>query len=264
MSAITAMLRRDLLIWLSYRTAVLAQVGSIFTILVLIYFVSHFMGSDPSRFGGQAADYFSFLLAGYVFGEVFSQTFLGFQESLRESQVNGTLEPLLLSRIRISTLILGSSVFRVALTLVRCTVYVGVAVVVFGYWHHANVPGVLLVLIVASVPCALYGVLAAAFVLKIKRGEPAVAAFIGANWILGGVLFPTTLLPTWVQPLAMALPFTEGLAGVRQALQGASLGTLVMPLMVLAGTCLVVGPLALMGFRLALRQAKLEGSLVQY
>jgi ABC-2 type transport system permease protein len=263
-SAIVALVRRDLLIWASYRMTVVAQAMSIVVVLTVVYFIGHGMSSNPARYGGQATDYFSFVLAGLTFGDILLQSFLGLQESLRDAQLSGTLEPLLLTRIRISSLVVGSSLFRIGMALLRGLVYVGLSVFVFGYWHQANPSAALLVLIAGGLACALYGVLAAAFVLTVKRGEAAVTAFIGANGILGGALFPTSLLPAWVQPLVAALPFTHALAGIRLALQGAGFDAVGPHLIVLTATCVALAPLAAIAFNLSLRRARQEGSLVHY
>jgi ABC-2 type transport system permease protein len=87
---------------------------------------------------------------------------------------------------------------------------------------------------------------------------------MAANGVLGGAFFPTSLLPAWIQPLVAALPFTHSLAGIRLGLQGAGLDAVSGHLLVLAATSLALAPVAVVAFALSVRQARREGSLVQY
>src|SRR5437667_208499 len=82
------------------------------------------------------------------------------------------------------------------------------AVVVLGYWQHANVLTALLVFIPACLTFALLGVLSAAFVLMLKQGDPILAGYSIASGFFGTTLFPSQVLPAWIRPLAALFPLT--------------------------------------------------------
>jgi ABC-2 type transport system permease protein len=233
-------------------------------LLTIIYFVGHAFQSDPSRFGGQATDFFSFVLAGLCFMGVFDSAFRSFQAGVRDAQVNGTLEALLLTPVGIWRLLLGTCLLPLAVTSVRCIVAIALGVGVFGYWHHADPLAALAVLVPTVTTCALAGALAAALTLTIKQGDPVGPIFLGLNAVLGGVVFPITLLPAWVQPLSQLLPYSHGLSGIRLALQGQGFGAVGGDSLLLWASSLVLLPVAVVALDMAIRRAKKEGSLVHY
>lgn len=83
--------------------------------------------------------------------------------------------------------------------------------------------------------------------------------------LLSGVFYPVSVLPEWVQNFSALLPLTYALDAARLAvLQGYSVHELRLDILVLLGFCAVLLPLALLSFKLAVKRAKIEGSLVQY
>jgi len=110
-----------------------------------------------------------------------------------------------------------------------------------------------------------FGVISACFVLLFKKGDPLSWVLLGASGVLGGVLYPVSALPSWLEKLAQLLPLTHSLEGVRRALlAGEGLGELrreAFFLLLFAGVGL---PLALVAFRWSVRRAKMTGTLSQY
>ena len=83
--------------------------------------------------------------------------------------------------------------------------------------------------------------------------------------MLAGVYYPISVLPDWLEPLSRALPLTYALDAMRLTmLQGSSLYEVRSDIVALAAFTVVLTPVALFVFRLALRRAKMEGSLIQY
>ncbi|MBO0887932.1 ABC transporter permease [Candidatus Bathyarchaeota archaeon] len=80
----------------------------------------------------------------------------------------------------------------------------------------------------------------------------------GIFFLLGGVLFPVTLLPTWVQPISNALPITYFLSAVRESF-GLSAGNYSYYILWLAFTTLITLTVGVIVFRLAERRAKRLG-----
>jgi ABC-2 type transport system permease protein len=98
-----------------------------------------------------------------------------------------------------------------------------------------------------------------------KQGNPMNMVLNTASNLLGGVYYPITVLPSWLQPLSYLLPTTYSLRAMRLAvLQGYSLRALAPDLLILTLFPVVLFPLGLAAFQLALRKAKLDGSLTQF
>jgi ABC-2 type transport system permease protein len=89
--------------------------------------------------------------------------------------------------------------------------------------------------------------------------------FNATSSILGGVYYPVTILPGWMQFFASLIPVTYALRAMRLALlQGAPLRELFSDILVLVIFSLVLLPASLLAFRYAVRRAKADGSLSHF
>ena len=101
--------------------------------------------------------------------------------------------------------------------------------------------------------------------MAFKRGNPINWLFTSASLLLGGVYYPVSVLPDWLQQVSAFLPMTHALEGIRLAmLQGHNLQMLSTSVLGLGLFTIIVLPLSLVMFQFAVRQAKIHGSLTQY
>ena len=267
MSVAIAFLRRDLSQALSYRLSFLMQLGGIIFSVAIFYFLSLLFGTAVSPqlevYGG---DYFSFVLIGLAFSGFLGLSLSNFAASIREGQMMGTLEIMLLSPTRLSAILLSSSLWAYLLTTLRVVVYLLVGSLVFGAGlGHANIISALLVMLLSIASFSGIGIMSAALVLMIKKGDPVAWLLGGASSLLAGVYYPISVLPDWLEPLSHILPLTYALDAMRLAvLQGYSLYELRFDILILLGFTVILTPLAFLIFRRALKRAKMEGSLIQY
>ncbi|MDQ6879985.1 MAG: ABC transporter permease [Candidatus Dormibacteraeota bacterium] len=264
MRVLRAFLRRDWLIWSSYRFAFFWNILGVLTLVTLTYFIGSAVHADPTKFKGQATTFVSFILAGLAFSDAFTTALAVFPQSLRDAQLSGTLEPLLLTPIRVGHLLLASSLFRFAQSLVRLAMYALVGVIALGYWRHASILAALFVFVPACLAFGLLGTLSAAFVLVLKQGDPIITGYAIVGGLFGGALFPIAVLPAWVRPATSIFPLTYALSGVRMTLEGAPLTAVLPELAALWAWVLVLLPISLIAFNFALNHAKRSGTLVQY
>jgi ABC-2 type transport system permease protein len=83
--------------------------------------------------------------------------------------------------------------------------------------------------------------------------------------LLGGVLYPISVLPRPLELLARALPMSYGLDGVRKALVAdPDWGAIGVDAVVLAVFAAALIPLALQGFEWAVTRARKQGTLSHY
>src|SRR5690349_22145003 len=100
------------------------------------------------------------------------------------------------------------------------------------------------------------GILSASYLLIFKRGNPAKWLFLGISSVAGGMLFPVSVLPGWLQPVAHLNPVTYGLEAMRSALLGgAGVAALGRPLGILLLFAVVLLPLSMAAFAWSLRRA---------
>ncbi len=101
--------------------------------------------------------------------------------------------------------------------------------------------------------------------MVLKQGDPINWAFSALSGLLGGVFYPITVLPQWLQMFSYILPITYSLNAMRLALlQGYSLEALAPDIIALMLFSVVMLPFSIMAFRYAVRRAKVDGSLTQY
>jgi len=267
MSVATAFMKRDISLSLSYRLSFALQLFGIFFSVASFYFVSRLFGAalvpQLAQYGG---DYFSFVLIGLAFTGYLGLSLSNFSSSIREGQTTGTLEIMLLSPTRLSVILLSSSVWSYVMATVNVIIYLVVGALVFGFnVSQANLLTAFVVLVLSIASFSGIGILSAAMVLIVKRGDPIAWLFGGASSLLAGVFYPISVLPDWLAPFSRILPLTYALDGMRLAmLKGYSLYQVRLDVLVLLGFTLVLTPISFLVFRIALRRAKKEGSLIQY
>lgn len=262
MNALAAFLRRDYLIWRSYRIAAFTQFAGVAGMLLISYYIGRALGT--SHVQGLRTDYIAYFLVGIAFTDLLIACLRASQVSLREAQLSGTLETMLLTPAPIWQLMAGSSVFRLLNALSRLVMVVVAAVVIFGYWRGANVLSSALVLLPAVAVFMGLGLLASAAVIVFKQAEPLVAGYVALSFLCAGTVFPARLLPVWTQPLVGLLPLTHALSGMRTALDGGSPAAVAPEAAFLSVSAIVVVPVAAFVLGAALRYARKEGSLAQY
>lgn len=262
-SVITAYLKRDWLVWSSYRFAAVFQLAAVAGVIIGIAFAGDLIVKKSSIFEG-SKDYASFALAGLAFTDALFSGLTGPSSAVRAAQTSGTLEPVFLTPVRPWQFVVGSSAFQVALAFVRTGLFVIAAVLFLGYWHNADVVAAFLIFVPAFLTFVGLGLLASAFTVVVKQGEPVVAGYLAVSGLLGGTLFPVRLLPPWMQSIAQFLPLTHALQGLRLALAGHGVLAVSSSLGALVVLAVLLVPLGLLAVTKATQRARREGSLVVY
>jgi len=262
-----AFIYKDFVSASSYRFSFVSQWFGIFFAALTFFFLSKLFGRAVipyvEPYGG---DYFSFVIIGIAFASYLQVSLSGFSRCIREAQVLGTLECLLVTQTEIPTIIISSSLYSFLLTSVRVLVYLLFGVLLFGLKiGGGNFGGALVILLLTIVAFSGLGIISASFVMVFKRGDPLTWLFSNASWLLGGVFYPVNVLPEWLQKVSFLLPITHSLEGMRMALlNGYTLKALLPNIIPLLAFIMVVLPMSLLAFNYAVRRAKIEGSLIQY
>lgn len=262
-----AFLHKDFLSNASYKFAFIGQFFNIAVISLTFFFLAQLFDLSDSpqleRYGG---DYFSFVLIGVAVGSYLDVAMRSFSRSIRDAQMLGTLEALLVTQTEIPTLILSASAYSFLVTSLRVLVFFLFGVVALGLQvEAANYPGALLVLALTIVSFSSIGIISASFIMVFKRGDPFSWFFTNASWLLGGVYFPISVLPDWLQKASHLLPITYSLEGMRLALlQGRTSWDLMPTVLPLTIFGLVMVPISLWIFQRAVIRAKADGTLTQY
>jgi ABC-2 type transport system permease protein len=182
---------------------------------------------------------------------------------LEEARGTGTLEHLLITQTSLPVFVAGSAIYPFVATTLRIVIYVAWAAALFGFpLHAANWLTVFAVLLVTLLAFSGLGILSASYLLLFKRGNPAKWFFLGISSVAGGMLFPVSILPDWLQFVARLNPVTHALEAMRASLLGgATIAALWRPLGVLLLFAAVLLPLSMSIFAWSLRRTKITGTL---
>lgn len=273
-----AFIRRDLMIESSYRSAFILQFGGVFVSVGIWYFLSGMIrGLAPGIEGKDGVgglpgvDYFAFVLVGIAFYHYLTVALTSFASRVRNEQLTGTLEAMLVTPTRTPLVILLSSLWDFVFTSFRVVIYLAVGVLIAwlaGNPIHLHLSGFLpfaLILTLTILAFCGIGIIVASVVIYMKRGEPINALVTSASALLGGVFYPVETLPEWLMSASALLPITYALRGIRRALlTGAGFGELMTEIQVLALFVAALLPIGLLAFRWSLRAARRAGTLVHY
>jgi ABC-2 type transport system permease protein len=256
--------RRDVYIAKSYRSPFIMEIIQALFGTAMFYYVARFVDSPELRqMLPQSGCYFAFALVGFVFLDYLNAALDTFDRSLEEARDTGTLEHLLVTQTSLPAILAGSALYPFAVTTLRIAVYLAWGALLFGFpLRSANWPAVFLVLIVSLLAFSGLGILSASYLLLFKRGNPAKWLLLGVSSVAGGMLFPVSILPDWLQFLARLNPVTYALDSIRAALLGSvRLTEVIRPIGVLLLFALILLPLSMAAFAAALRRTKSTGTL---
>ena len=264
---IAVFFRRDLAIARSYRAAFVLELFEALFGVAAFHYLSRFVQSpELTRTLPQGGSYFTFALVGFAFFDYMNVALDTFDNSIQEARQNGTLETLLVTQTSLPVILAGSAVYPFALLSLRTAVYLSWAIALFDFpVRHANWVGVVLMLAASVLAFAGLGVLSASYLLIFKRGNPAKWLVLGVSALVGGMMYPVSVLPDWLQRVARLVPVTYSLEGMRAALLGgASCAALWPSLRALLIFAVILLPLSFAVFSWALRRTKITGTLPHF
>jgi ABC-2 type transport system permease protein len=261
-----AFFRRDRIIETSYKAGFILRLGSAIVTVAVFFFISHAFGaaavSQIQKYGG---DYFAFVLVGVALTEFLGQSVGGLGGSLRESQTTGTLELMLLSPSRLPVLMTSASLWLQASATIGAATYLVAGALLGADFSHADVLATVAALLLTMIGFTGMGLLAGAVVILVKRGNPVGWLLRGASVVLGGVFYPTEVLPVGLQALGTLLPMTHALTILRGSiLLGRGIGEMIPSFVALLVLSIGYFVLGLLACAAAIRYARTDGSLAQY
>jgi ABC-2 type transport system permease protein len=258
----TAVVRRDLLIALSYRFRFVSGILTAFFSLTLFYYVSRLVRVE--QFSSPDA-YYGFVVAGLVILQVLQSLVVTPPVSVRTELVAGTFERLATSPYGPVQAVAASVLFPFAYALAMSAVMLAFAAVVFDLpvqWDSA--PLALPVFVLAGLAFAPFGLLLMAGVLLWKQAT-GTAWVMAAITLIAGFYFPVALLPDWIEWASEVQPFTPAVDLLRHLLIGIPLqGTAWEDVAKLAGFAAVLVPLSAAVLARAVRVSRRRGTLLEY
>ena len=262
-----AFARRDMIVAWSYRFAFFSDALSLVLQAFLFYFVGLLVDdSKLPEYGGSQVSYMEFVAVGIALA-AFVQIGLGrISAAMRQEQMIGTLEAILLTPTSPATIQLGSVVYDLIYVPLRTAIYL--VAIAIGFGLHFNLDGLVpaLIVLVAFVPFVWgLGLISAAGTITFRAGSAGVGFAVAIMTLASGAYFPLDLLPGWLSTLAVLNPMAVAIEGMREPLLGtASWSQTVDAVLILVPLALVSLLAGIFAFRQALRRERRLGTLGLY
>lgn len=263
LAATWAIFRRDLDVFLSYRTRFVTTLLSSLFSLTLFFYLAKLVKVEAFATPGE---YYAFAVVGLIILNVLNSTLAGPPGIVRQELVAGTFERLALSPFGPVGAMLSMLVFPLCFALAIATCTLAMAAVLFGLdvaWSTAWLAIPLGVLgAVAFMPFGI-ALLAAVLVAKQAAG--------GATWIIAGIslisglYFPVSVLPDGIRWMSEVQPFTPATDLLRHVLVDTALReSAALSLVKLVGFTAVLLPASVWLVGKALAVGRRRGTLTEY
>jgi ABC-2 type transport system permease protein len=268
-SKLPAFFRRDLLVTWSYKLQFFTDWINLIGQVVVFYFLSGLVNeSAMPSYGGTQASYLQFVTIGIAVTSFLQVSLARVTAAIRNEQLQGTLETLLLTPTAPATFQIGSVMYEIAYVPVRVVLFLGFAAVIFGvHYTVSGLPEAVVVLMVFVPFVWGLGVISAAATLTYRRGTSFVGAGASALTVTSGAYFPVTEFSKFpfLKSIAVLNPITYALFAIRNALLGgAGWGPTLKAVAILLPVAVVTLGAGVWAFRAALRREQRRGTLGLY
>lgn len=226
-----------------------------------------FIGEGSEAFSGAGIDtarYTTYLLVGALLWSYLSMLFDVLSETVSWERWEGTIEYTFMSPTSRATHLLGMGFYAILYGIVQVVIMLGVVSLLFDLeLSEANYWAALLMLAVCSVSLIGFGIMAAVLpLLSPEKGQQVSYIISSLLLLVSGVYYDVSVLPGWMQAVAVFSPVTYALEGSRAALlDGATVAELWPYLWPLAIMGAVFVPAGILVFGAGERYAKRTGKL---
>src|SRR5947207_5770622 len=166
---IYAFLVRDFRLFVSYRMQFFLRVLSILIVVTTLFFISKiFTGFTDPRFS-QCRDPLAAWLTGLAVLNYFMTGFSSLANSIRQEQMQGTLEAVLMTPISVPTVIVASSAWDFVEATFYASLYLVFGWLLFDVHYRGSFLLALLFLLLTTFVLACLGILSASFAMVFKR-----------------------------------------------------------------------------------------------
>jgi len=264
---ILAFLKKDFLTEISYKLSFLLNIFSVSVSILTFFFIDKLFGHKMAPYlAPYGINYFAYVLIAIAFFSYVGTGLGSLSSRIRQEQMMGTLEAILVSPTKIPTFIIALSLWNFIIASIDVCVYLILGALVFKVnFGNINILSSLVILILTVLTFNSLGVIAASFIIVFKRGNPVTWLMDSAFGLLGGVYFPVAVLPNWLRSISSLLPVTYAIKAMQLAVyKGYSLSQLSSDLIILLFFTFMLLPLSMLSFKFALRKAKRQGNLLYY
>ncbi|PYO46990.1 MAG: hypothetical protein DMD72_11110 [Gemmatimonadetes bacterium] len=261
-----ALIRSAWLTAASYRMAMFISLfGLVFVLLPLYFIANALQPAMQQTISGEARQYFGFVVLGAICFSLVSTCTTSLPSAIDGAIGRGTLEAILGTPARLRAICVGFMGYGVIWAILRAAILFGVAVWLGAVIVWRGVPLGLGVMLLVMLTYAGFGLVLAAIVMLFRTSGPLATVLLTGSMFLGGVYYPTSVIPSWIRDLAAFFPLTYGLRALRQImLRGDSFAYVARDVEILAAMTAVSLSVGTLVFWVALQRARRVGTLSTY
>lgn len=266
LSEIAAFVRQDFLVQTSYRIRTLFSFVGLLVTIVPVYFIANAIQPIVAEsIRDQGGQYFGFLLVGLATQRLLWTSVTGLPQTISAGIRTGTLEALFSTPVRLPTLLTGMISYRTLWGFAEVLFLLLAGALMGAQLVPARIPAALGIILIVVLTYVAFGLMGAAAQLAFRTMGPFTAVVGTSSILLGGVYYPTEVLPSWIQGFSAVIPLTYGLRALRGTLlEGSSLVEVAGDLAILMGFAIGLFVVGSFLFHRALEYARKSGSLAQY
>ena len=211
-------MKRDIISFSTYKTNMLLLIAT--ALFGALSFA--FLGTSSTNEAVEQQynmSYTTFLLIGLAFSTYLNQSLTLVQKTINP----WALEEVLVSPTRLSTFIIGSSLWGFIWSTGVVAVYLGIGVLAFGVVLSVNYISTIIVLALGISTFLGFSMIGAGVLIVTKQGDPVTSVITLATSLFGGVLFPISIMPLGMQAISYIIPQYYFFEAIRFALTGSSI-----------------------------------------
>ena len=215
-----AQLKKDFLVDFSYKISFFGQFFSMLMTVLSFFFISEtFIGSKSVHLEAFNYDYFVFSIIGIAILDGVITVMRTLTTSLREAQSFGYVEMLFISPVDAVYIFLSASIYPFIKSLIRLFIYILFLKFIGDHdFQLSSIAGSFLLFIIMLIPFIALSFLSLSFVLYFKQGDPVNFLISAAISIFSGIIYPVSVLPSFMQNISYLIPMTSQLNSVRHVL----------------------------------------------
>lgn len=262
LSGAVALVKRDVVIFTSYRVRFVAELVSAVLGVTLFYYVSRLVSGGLFE---TSDDYFAYAVIGVAVLQVLTACLVTLPQALRQELLTGTFERLLVSAFGPVQSLLAMSIFPFATALASASITVLYAAAVFGMpvsW--STMPLALPAAVLGYLAFLPFAVAVTAAVFLMKQVGAGAGLLITCLSLVAGVFFPVALLPGWIQWASEVQPLTPAADLLRYLVVGSAIDSAWAAAVRLVLFAAVLVPASVLLLWTCLRYAQRRGTVLEY
>lgn len=210
-------LKKDLLIFFSYKFPAISSIFLIFANTILFFYFSKLVNTSSSEQIINSS-YYVYVIYGIMISDYTVQVINRLPLEIRNYQLTGVLESFLNSKFSLSYIILPTSFFSIMFSFFKISMYIIFGYILFDISLLKIENFLYLILILISFSFFLLGIgfIAASYTILFKKGNPISFIYIFLASSVGETFIPIDLLPSFVNKFSEIVPTRKCLELLRK------------------------------------------------